>query len=71
MFSIPAIPANPVNPTPYTQFPATYQGTNATPILTYVTHGQRSSSHIFHSKQEGKFYESSVRNCNKSATWEE
>ena len=65
MFPLPELPVNTVNPTPYTQYIETEPGTHETPILTYVTHGNRSFSRIFHSKQEGKYYESTVRNCQK------
>ena len=63
MFRLPELPEAPVQPTPYTLYNENERGTNATPFLTHITHGQRASSRIFHSKQEGKYYESSIRNC--------
>ena len=61
----PEFPENHLNPTPYTQSLGSEPGTLATPILTHVTHGQRARSRIFHSKQEGKYYESTLRSCQK------
>ena len=56
----------PENPTPYIEYEPLPSGSTETPFLTHVTRGQRKNSRIFHTKENGLYFEYSVRYCFKN-----
>ena len=56
----------PDNPTPYIEYEPLPSGSLKTPVLTYITRGQRQNSRIFHTKENGKYFEYSVKHVFKN-----
>ena len=55
-----------VNKTPFFEYEVVISGSWKYPVLTHMTHGQRDESRVFHSKEDGKYFE--YRVCNISRT---
>ena len=50
-----------LNKTPFFEYNLVESGTWKFPTLTHMTHGSRDNSRIFHTKEDGNYYEYRVR----------
>ena len=67
VFSKPITPTPkvPANPTPFFEYLPIVSGDFSTPVLTHMTHGERDGSRIFHTKENGMYFEYHAKNITK------
>ena len=52
---------------PYLEYMTTDCGTRKNPFLIHVTSGERDNSHVFHCKEDNKYFQYHIKNVNKAS----